>query len=162
MRNFTHSKIYFIRSPELPTYLYVGYTTCKSLKSVLNAKRKEYRQYLEGKRNYEAVYVILQYENSIELFEQYPCQTKQQLIDRRLDVANQMANMNTAQLNDLRFRQRRNQPVNMFTMQQIERLIEIESQRLENDEVGFFESKLQFRNIESKIDNILGCEPIEC
>ena len=89
MRDFTNSKIYFIRSPELPTYWYVGYTTAANLKDVLNTKRKDYKQYVEGNRKYETVFEILQYA------------------------------------------------------------------------VEFFDSKLQFRDVESKMDKLLGCDPIE-
>ena len=160
MLNFTNSKIYFIRSPELPCTMYVGYTT-GSINNVLRTKRRQYQQYVEGLRDYEVVYDILQYENSIALFEQYPCKTKQQLIDRRLDIANQLASMNVEQLDDLRFRQRRNKPVNIFTLKQIERLIEIESERLDYDEIESFDSTLRFREIESKLDKLLDVDPSE-
>ena len=49
---------------------------------------------------------------------------------------------------------------NRIILRKLRQLIQHEIDRLENDEVEFFDSVLRFREIEEKLDIIFGTQPI--
>lgn len=90
MVNYRSSKIYTIRSNQCDE-IYIGSTTL-SLSARFAEHRRQYKYYSEGKgvtqkskgcRSRE----LLQYEDAyIELLEEYPCDTKEQLLKREGEI----------------------------------------------------------------------------
>ena len=92
---YQRGKIYTIRSHKTPL-VYVGSTIEKSLKNRLSGHRTQYKQYKNGTGNYRTSFDILDIDENcyIELYENYPCDSKEQLekregqIIRELDCIN--------------------------------------------------------------------------
>ena len=81
MPNYQNGAIYSIRSYQTDD-IYIGSTTI-GLSARMAKHRDDYKHYLNGKSNYMTSYEILQYPDSyIELIENYPCETKQDLNKR--------------------------------------------------------------------------------
>lgn len=79
--DYKNGKIYTIRSHQTDK-IYIGSTT-QPLSKRLSCHKANYKNYLDGKKNYITSYDIIQYGDAfIELLEECPCETKDQLHKR--------------------------------------------------------------------------------
>ena len=92
MPNFQRSKIYAIRSPSTDA-VYVGSTTLQYLSSRLCNHRALYKTFWEGLSPWCSSYALLGYGDAyIELIEDYPCKSIDQLRKRENEVIKATAN----------------------------------------------------------------------
>jgi hypothetical protein len=78
MKDYSDGKIYCIRSHQTDD-IYIG-STIQPLARRMGNHRKEYKHWLNGKHHYITSFDLLKYEDCyIELLEDYPCETKEQL-----------------------------------------------------------------------------------
>lgn len=88
MPDYSQAKIYKLKSASTPN-IYVG-STCKTIDERFNKHKKNYRYYLKNKDDPNAKwtafirsYDVLKYDDcTVELIEEFPCQSKRQLIAR--------------------------------------------------------------------------------
>lgn len=79
--DYKNGKIYTIRSHQTDK-IYIGSTT-QPLSKRLSCHKGQYKSYLNGKKNYVTSYDIIEYGDAyIELLEDFPCETKDQLHKR--------------------------------------------------------------------------------
>ena len=88
---FERGKIYTIRS-HLTDLIYVGSTVEPYLSTRLKSHRKQYKRYKNGYKKYVASFDILEIDENcyIELYEDYPCENKQQLRKREGQVIREL------------------------------------------------------------------------
>lgn len=78
---FRFGKIYKITSKQTDV-IYIG-STVKSLSERMGSHKSNYTRYKQGLHNYVSSYQILEYDDAIiELIENYPCESKQELLAR--------------------------------------------------------------------------------
>jgi hypothetical protein len=76
--DYQNGRIYKIVSNQTDK-VYIG-STCSPLYKRLYAHRKHYKVYLSGKTNYITSFDIIKFEdNDIQLIENYPCKSKEEL-----------------------------------------------------------------------------------
>ncbi len=91
MTDYKNGKIYIIKSKETDK-VYIG-STCSSLKKRFSSHKAEYKKLLRGEKTHCTSIEILKYSDSyIELFEDYPCKTKRELLDREGEVTRNTLN----------------------------------------------------------------------
>lgn len=79
--NYQNARIYSIRSYQTDS-VYYG-STCQPLSKRLSCHKSDYKRWLEGKHNDVTSYEIVKYDDAyIELFENFPCESKEQLLKR--------------------------------------------------------------------------------
>ena len=79
MPDYQNGKIYTIRSYKTD-YIYIGATTKKYLCDRISEHKSAYKQFLNGKKIYYSSFKILELEDAyIELLENYPCNSKDEL-----------------------------------------------------------------------------------
>ena len=102
MPDYSLSKIYRIKSPSCDA-VYVGATTQKYLSTRMKSHRASYKNWFNGKDNWCYSYLLLGFgDATIELIEEYPCNSKDQLAKREALIMNQTpncVNRNTPGLN---------------------------------------------------------------
>lgn len=82
MERYEKAKIFTIRTPHNDKY-YIG-STCLDLPRCFRQIRKSFSKYEKGNRHYESVFELLKLGDTyIELLEDFPCQSKNQLVKRR-------------------------------------------------------------------------------
>ena len=88
---FKRGKIYTIRSHKTPL-VYVGSTIEKYLSKRMTKHRSSYKQYKKHGKKYCASFDILEIDENcyIELYEEYPCDNKQQLDKREGQVIREL------------------------------------------------------------------------
>lgn len=85
MTDYSKGKIYKLTSPSTE-YCYIG-STAQTLHERLREHLKNCDEYFDGKFHYLASYEIVGFGNaSIELVEEYPCETKESLLRREREV----------------------------------------------------------------------------
>jgi len=78
MTDYSQGKIYVIKSSQTED-IYIG-STKMTLDKRFDVHKSDYKRYLEGKTHYVTSFEILHYEDAyIELLENYPCETKEEL-----------------------------------------------------------------------------------
>lgn len=84
---YQRGKIYLIRS-HVTDMIYVGSTVEKYLSTRLKGHRNGYNQYKKGSKKYQVSFDILEIDENayIELYEDYPCESRQQLTKREGEV----------------------------------------------------------------------------
>ena len=81
MNKYNRGKIYKITCSE-NDLVYYGSTT-KTLKIRLSKHKSAYKLYLEERHNYMTSFEIMKYASAkIELVEDYPCNTKKELLEK--------------------------------------------------------------------------------
>jgi hypothetical protein len=91
MVNYKQGKIYVIRSNQTDV-VYVG-STVEKLCVRMAKHRANYKIYMDGKFNYVTSFKILEYEDAyIELVENYPCDSKEQLLKREGQIIRETQN----------------------------------------------------------------------
>ena len=78
MPNYKNSKIYCIRSYQTDK-VYIGSTTYKYLCTRMAIHKNNYKNYLNGSRLYTSFKMIKYPDAYIELLEQYPCNSREEL-----------------------------------------------------------------------------------
>ena len=79
MPDYQQGKIYCIRSHQTDD-IYIGSTSKKYLSQRFAQHKSDYKYYLKTKKHYITSYKILEYEDAyIELIENYPCNSKEEL-----------------------------------------------------------------------------------
>ena len=79
--NYQNGKIYKIYSYENDD-VYYG-STVETLSRRMSSHRGKFKQYKEGKTNFTTSFIILEFETAkIELVEDFPCENKEQLLQR--------------------------------------------------------------------------------
>ena len=88
--DYSNGKIYTIRSHQTNKY-YIGSTRMKTLAQRLGSHRGQYKNYLKDNTNdYISSFEILKYSDYyIELLEDYPCSSKEQLFKREGELQRQ-------------------------------------------------------------------------
>jgi RNA binding exosome subunit len=81
MTNYQLGKVYKIYSPSNPSLTYVG-STVQVLSKRFGGHKKDYKRYLNGQHPYMSSFQIFQEADDykIELIENVPCETKEQLL----------------------------------------------------------------------------------
>jgi hypothetical protein len=89
--SFKRGKIYTIRSHKTPL-IYVGSTTQKHLSNRLSGHKTQYKRYKKDKAGFCASFDILEIDENcyIELYEEYPCDSKEQLDKREGQVIREL------------------------------------------------------------------------
>ena len=78
MTNYNEAKIYILKSTKTQN-VYIG-STCCSLKKRLTEHRSDLGSYLKDKKNYRTSFEIVKYDDcTIEILEEFPCTTKEEL-----------------------------------------------------------------------------------
>ena len=81
MNRYNNGKIYSIRSHQTDD-VYIG-STCMPLSKRLYGHKSNYKVWFVGKHGYCTAYEVIKYDDCyIELIEGYPCENKQQLLQR--------------------------------------------------------------------------------
>lgn len=81
--DYQNSKIYCISNDDLH---YVG-STARTLKERLSGHRSDYFQYLDGKCHYKSSYEVIKMgKHDIKLIENFPCDTKAELVAREYEI----------------------------------------------------------------------------
>ncbi len=92
MPDYSKAKIYAIRAPGTDS-VYIGATTKPLLSQRMAEHRAHFKRWEEGKENLTCSAKILDYEGAyIELIEEFPCQTKDQLNRREGEIIRQTPN----------------------------------------------------------------------
>ena len=87
--DYSNGKIYTIRSHQTNKY-YIGSTRMKTLAQRLGSHRSQYKRHLDGSNEYISSFEILKYsDHYIELLENYPCSSKEQLFKREGELQRQ-------------------------------------------------------------------------
>ena len=91
MNKFERGKIYTIRSHKTPL-IYVGSTTEKYLSNRIAKHRSSFKRYKNNKFHYLAVFDIFELDGDcyIELYEKYPCDSKEELDKREGEIIRQL------------------------------------------------------------------------
>lgn len=93
MPNYQNGKIYCIRSHQIEE-VYVGSTT-QPLSVRIGEHRRTYKGYINGKRTYLSVFEMMKYADCyIELVEDFPCNSKEQLCGREGHFIREMNSVN--------------------------------------------------------------------
>jgi hypothetical protein len=91
MRLYQTGKIYCLRSHSTD-HVYIG-STINTLSRRMAEHRRDYKRYLNGKFHYVSSFKILKYEDAyIELVEDCPCETKEQLLRREGQIMRETDN----------------------------------------------------------------------
>jgi hypothetical protein len=78
---YANGKIYTIRSHQTPLY-YIG-STVNELRKRIHCHKAHYNKWLNGTQHYTSSYDIIKYDDHyIELLENYPCNSKEELNQR--------------------------------------------------------------------------------
>lgn len=86
MPNYRNGKIYCLRSHSHPEKVYIGSTT-QTLAQRLGCHRASYKAYWNNKFNYVTSFEIIQHQdNYIELIENCPCQSSDELRRREGEI----------------------------------------------------------------------------
>lgn len=105
---YKRGKIYVIRSHITPL-IYIGSTIEKSLKNRLSGHRTKFKQHKKDNAGFCASFDILEIDENcyIELYEEYPCDNKQQLEKREGQVIRELdcCNKNIAGRTDKEYRE---------------------------------------------------------
>ena len=89
MPNYQNGKIYTIRSHQTED-IYIG-STIQPLTKRLSTHKAKYKRYKNDKCSYTSSYEIVQYEDVyIELYELYPCNSKEELLRREGELIREM------------------------------------------------------------------------
>ena len=98
MTNYENGKIYIIKSKETDK-VYIGSTCSSSLKQRFTCHKSDYKKLLRGEKTHCTSLEILKYSDCcIELFEDYPCKTKRELLDREGEVIRNTKNCVNTQI----------------------------------------------------------------
>lgn len=85
MPDYSQGRIYAIRAPGTND-VYIGSTVMPLCKRMRN-HRTDYKRWFEGKHPYTTSFAILDLQGAyIELIEEFPCQTKEQLNKREGEI----------------------------------------------------------------------------
>ena len=98
MPNYENGKIYCLRSYSHPEKVYIGSTT-QTLAQRIGCHRASYKAYWENRFNYVTSFEIIQHQdNYIELMENYPCHSSDELRRREGEIirATECINKNVA------------------------------------------------------------------
>ena len=93
MTDYSQGKIYVIKSSQTED-IYIG-STITTLSKRFGCHKNQCEKYLEGKSNYISSFEILKYEDAyIELLDDYPCNTKQELLMKEGEFQQKMKCVN--------------------------------------------------------------------
>lgn len=93
MSNYSNGKIYALKSKQTDE-VYIG-STVQTLSIRLSDHKTNYKMWLNGKYHYVSSFEICKYDDCfIELIEEYPCKTKEELFKREGEIQKQIKCIN--------------------------------------------------------------------
>ena len=86
MPDYSQGKIYAIKSPSCDS-IYIGSTTKKYLSQRMATHRCNYIGWFKNNSDWYSSFLVLSFEDAyIELIEEYPCKSKEELVKRERNI----------------------------------------------------------------------------